>query len=87
MTKLVTSLAGKYHRRSIMFFFLVLTRWWGVGSVRPVRIDGSPRASGIYDSIMAARAHGIHVPPELASERVTSVLVRGLPFFPFMLSF
>jgi hypothetical protein len=46
----------------------------------PVRLDGNPRASGIYDSIMAARAHGIEVPLELSAESVTDTLVSLFTF-------
>ncbi|KAF7980274.1 hypothetical protein HWV62_39031 [Athelia sp. TMB] len=40
----------------------------------PLRVDGSPRASGVMDTVRAARAHGIAVPPPLSDARVVRVI-------------
>ncbi|KAL1716674.1 histidine phosphatase superfamily [Schizophyllum commune] len=44
----------------------------------PIRIDGKPRASGILDTIRAATAHGIKVPPEFEEKAVVDVLERAV---------
>ncbi|KAJ8517803.1 hypothetical protein ONZ45_g5057 [Pleurotus djamor] len=56
---------------------------------RPVRVDGKPRASGIMDTVRAAMAHGIEVPPEFHDSDVVNLLetsivnewFSGIPFF------
>ncbi|GAA5911331.1 hypothetical protein JCM8208_005222 [Rhodotorula glutinis] len=35
----------------------------------PLRIDSSPRASGVLDTVLVCKAHGIQVPPELDDKR------------------
>ncbi|KAH9939851.1 phosphoglycerate mutase-like protein [Amylocystis lapponica] len=40
----------------------------------PVRLDGQPRASGILDTVKAAAAHGVPVPPEFNEEGVIGLL-------------
>lgn len=44
----------------------------------PVRLDGKPRASGILDTVRAARAHGINIPPELRDNAVIDPLERAV---------
>ncbi|KAG6865445.1 hypothetical protein C0991_002521 [Blastosporella zonata] len=44
----------------------------------PVRVDGKPRASGIMDTIRAAIAHGIQVPPEFKDEQIVGTLERAI---------
>jgi hypothetical protein len=41
---------------------------------RPIRIDGSPRANGILDTIMVCKAHGIKVPSEFEDVKVLETL-------------
>ncbi|KAG6850077.1 hypothetical protein H0H93_001427 [Arthromyces matolae] len=41
---------------------------------RPVRVDGKPRASGIMDTIRAAIAHDINVPPEFKDKHIVGTL-------------
>ncbi|KDN36734.1 hypothetical protein RSAG8_10663, partial [Rhizoctonia solani AG-8 WAC10335] len=40
----------------------------------PIRIDGKPRLSGILDTVRAADAHGIGIPPEFKEPDVVSAL-------------
>ncbi|KAG8814965.1 hypothetical protein FRC19_001371 [Serendipita sp. 401] len=40
----------------------------------PVRIDGKPRASGILDTIRAAKAHGIRVPKDFNDPEVMDLI-------------
>ncbi|PFH47755.1 hypothetical protein AMATHDRAFT_66976 [Amanita thiersii Skay4041] len=44
----------------------------------PVRLDGKPRASGIMDTIRAAVAHGIRVPPEFEDKVIVDTIERGI---------
>ncbi|KAF5383312.1 hypothetical protein D9615_005006 [Tricholomella constricta] len=44
----------------------------------PVRVDGKPRASGIMDTIRAAIAHGIPVPPEFEDKAIVDVIERAV---------
>ncbi|KAL1743996.1 histidine phosphatase superfamily [Schizophyllum fasciatum] len=44
----------------------------------PIRVDGRPRASGILDTIRAAAAHGVKVPPEFEERAVGEVLERAV---------
>ncbi|KAG6915556.1 hypothetical protein DXG01_010961 [Tephrocybe rancida] len=44
----------------------------------PVRVDGKPRASGIMDTVRAAIAHGIKVPPEFKDKAVVDTLERAI---------
>jgi len=44
----------------------------------PIRLDGKPRASGILDTVRAAIAHGIHVPPEFKEKAVLDVIERAV---------
>ncbi|KAF9788558.1 phosphoglycerate mutase-like protein [Thelephora terrestris] len=44
----------------------------------PVRLDGKPRASGILDTVRAARAHGIRIPEELRDNTVMDVLEKAV---------
>ncbi|KIL63494.1 hypothetical protein M378DRAFT_164353 [Amanita muscaria Koide BX008] len=45
---------------------------------KPVRIDGKPRASGILDTIRAATAHGIKVPPEFEDKSLMEPLEEAI---------
>ncbi|KAF4582557.1 hypothetical protein EYR38_002683 [Pleurotus pulmonarius] len=44
----------------------------------PVRVDGKPRASGIMDTIRAASAHGIKVPPEFEEKAVVDLIEKAV---------
>jgi len=44
----------------------------------PIRIDGKPRASGILDTVRAATAHGIKVPPEFEEKPVIDLIERAV---------
>ncbi|KNZ82271.1 putative acid phosphatase SPBC4.06 [Termitomyces sp. J132] len=44
----------------------------------PVRVDGKPRASGIMDTIRAAIAHGINVPPEFKDKAIVDTLEKAI---------
>ncbi|KZT28102.1 phosphoglycerate mutase-like protein [Neolentinus lepideus HHB14362 ss-1] len=44
----------------------------------PIRIDGKPRASGILDTVRAAVAHGIKVPPEFEEKGVLDVIEKAV---------
>ncbi|KAL5637962.1 hypothetical protein ACGC1H_002286 [Rhizoctonia solani] len=44
----------------------------------PIRIDGKPRLSGILDTIRAADAHGIRIPPEFKEPDVVSALESAM---------
>ncbi|KAI0746993.1 phosphoglycerate mutase-like protein [Daedaleopsis nitida] len=44
----------------------------------PVRLDGKPRASGILDTIRAAKAHGVKVPPEFDEKGVQDVIEKAV---------
>ncbi|KAI0073642.1 phosphoglycerate mutase-like protein [Panus rudis PR-1116 ss-1] len=44
----------------------------------PIRLDGKPRASGILDTIRAAVAHGMPVPPEFKEKGVTDVIEKAV---------
>ncbi|KAG6808283.1 hypothetical protein H0H92_004646 [Tricholoma furcatifolium] len=44
----------------------------------PVRVDGKPRASGIMDTIRAAIAHGIKVPPEFQDKAIVDTLETAI---------
>ncbi|TBU47055.1 phosphoglycerate mutase-like protein [Dichomitus squalens] len=44
----------------------------------PVRLDGKPRASGILDTIRAADAHGVEVPPEFKEEGVLDTIEKAV---------
>ncbi|KAG1811722.1 phosphoglycerate mutase-like protein [Suillus subaureus] len=41
---------------------------------RPLRLDGTPRASGILDTVRSAAAHGFRVPPEFMDDNVIGVI-------------
>jgi len=41
----------------------------------PIRVDGKPRASGILDTIRAAVANDVKVPPEFEDKAVVDVIV------------
>ncbi|KAG5643790.1 hypothetical protein DXG03_009613 [Asterophora parasitica] len=43
-----------------------------------VRVDGKPRASGIMDTVRAAVAHGIRVPPEFEDTAIVDVIERAV---------
>ncbi|KAE9396149.1 phosphoglycerate mutase-like protein, partial [Gymnopus androsaceus JB14] len=45
---------------------------------QPIRIDGKPRASGILDTIKAATAHGVKVPPEFEEKGVMDVIEKAV---------
>ncbi|CAE6438246.1 unnamed protein product [Rhizoctonia solani] len=40
----------------------------------PIRIDGKPRLSGILDTVRAADAHGIRIPPEFKDPGIVSIM-------------
>jgi len=44
----------------------------------PIRVDGKPRASGVMDTIRAAKAHGIPVPPEFEDSSVVDVIEKAV---------
>ncbi|KAG8702903.1 hypothetical protein FRC08_003174 [Ceratobasidium sp. 394] len=44
----------------------------------PIRIDGQPRLSGIMDTVRAADAHGIRVPPEFRDTTVVNSLENAI---------
>ncbi|KAI1798013.1 phosphoglycerate mutase-like protein [Ganoderma leucocontextum] len=44
----------------------------------PIRLDGKPRASGILDTIRAADAHGVKVPPEFKEEGVLEKIEQAV---------
>ncbi|KIM85708.1 hypothetical protein PILCRDRAFT_816911 [Piloderma croceum F 1598] len=44
----------------------------------PIRVDGKPRASGVMDTIRAAIAHGIKVPPEFRDKSVVDVIEQAV---------
>ncbi|TFK22143.1 phosphoglycerate mutase-like protein [Coprinopsis marcescibilis] len=44
----------------------------------PIRVDGRPRASGIFDTIRSAVAHGIEVPAEFKNETIISSIERAV---------
>ncbi|KAJ3782805.1 histidine phosphatase superfamily [Lentinula aff. detonsa] len=44
----------------------------------PIRIDGKPRASGILDTIRAATAHNVKVPPEFEEKAVIDVIEKAV---------
>lgn len=41
---------------------------------RPLRLDGTPRASGILDTVFSAAAHGFRVPPEFMDDNVVGLI-------------
>ncbi|KAK7046664.1 acid phosphatase [Favolaschia claudopus] len=45
---------------------------------RPIRIDGKPRASGVLDTVRAAIAHGIKVPPEFEDKSIVDVIEQAV---------
>ncbi|KAJ7889718.1 histidine phosphatase superfamily [Mycena leptocephala] len=45
---------------------------------RPIRIDGKPRASGVLDTIRAAIAHGVKVPPEFEDKAIVDVIEQAV---------
>jgi len=45
---------------------------------KPIRIDGQPRLSGIFDTIRASQAHGIKVPPEFEDKATLDLIERAL---------
>ncbi|KAF8512657.1 histidine phosphatase superfamily [Hysterangium stoloniferum] len=47
----------------------------------PLRIDGKPRASGVLDTLRAAQAHGLQVPPEFEEKEVSELIVGPFPVF------
>lgn len=44
----------------------------------PVRLDGKPRASGILDTVRAARAHGVKIPAELRDSAIIDPLEKAV---------
>ncbi|CAA7268373.1 unnamed protein product [Cyclocybe aegerita] len=44
----------------------------------PIRVDGKPRASGVMDTIRAAIAHGVKVPPEFEDKGVVGVIEQAV---------
>ncbi|EGN92524.1 hypothetical protein SERLA73DRAFT_191032 [Serpula lacrymans var. lacrymans S7.3] len=44
----------------------------------PVLLDGQPKASGILDTIRAATAHGVPVPPEFMEDDVMDLLEKSV---------
>ncbi|GJE86567.1 phosphoglycerate mutase-like protein [Phanerochaete sordida] len=44
----------------------------------PVRVDGRPRASGIFDTIRSATANGIPVPKEFTEKSVMDVIEKAI---------
>ncbi|ETW75848.1 hypothetical protein HETIRDRAFT_53924 [Heterobasidion irregulare TC 32-1] len=44
----------------------------------PIRLDGKPRASGVLDTIRAAMAHGVKVPPEFEERSVMDPIEKAV---------
>jgi len=44
----------------------------------PLRIDGKPRASGVLDTLRAAQAHDLRVPPEFEEKEVSELIERSV---------
>ncbi|PPQ68920.1 hypothetical protein CVT24_007664 [Panaeolus cyanescens] len=44
----------------------------------PIRVDGKPRASGVMDTIRAAIAHGIQVPPEFEDKSIVNTIEKAV---------
>ncbi|KAI8986698.1 phosphoglycerate mutase-like protein [Trametes punicea] len=44
----------------------------------PIRLDGKPRASGILDTIRAAEAHDVKIPPEFKEKEVMDVIEKAV---------
>ncbi|KAJ7599258.1 histidine phosphatase superfamily [Mycena floridula] len=44
----------------------------------PIRVDGKPRASGVLDTVRAAIAHDIKVPPEFEDPAVVDIIERAV---------
>jgi len=44
----------------------------------PIRLDGKPRASGVLDTIRAAMAHGVKIPPEFEERSVTGTIEKAV---------
>lgn len=44
----------------------------------PVRIDGRPRASGLFDTIRSAKAHGVKLPPEFDDAEVVDTIEKAV---------
>ncbi|KAJ7136013.1 histidine phosphatase superfamily [Mycena epipterygia] len=45
---------------------------------RPIRVDGKPRASGVMDTIRAAIAQGVKVPPEFEEKAIVDVIEHAV---------
>ncbi|GAA5925727.1 uncharacterized protein JCM15063_005100 [Sporobolomyces koalae] len=45
---------------------------------KPLRVDSSPRANGILDTLMVCRAHGIRVPDVFDDRQVLETLEKGV---------
>ncbi|KJA16650.1 hypothetical protein HYPSUDRAFT_47130 [Hypholoma sublateritium FD-334 SS-4] len=44
----------------------------------PIRVDGKPRASGVMDTIRAAVAHGVKVPPEFEDKSIVDTIEQAV---------
>ncbi|EPS97439.1 hypothetical protein FOMPIDRAFT_1025048 [Fomitopsis schrenkii] len=44
----------------------------------PIRLDGKPRASGVLDTVRAANAHGVTVPPEFKDPAVIDLIEKAV---------
>jgi len=45
---------------------------------RPIRVDGKPRASGVLDTVRAAVAHGVKVPPEFEEKSIIDIIEKAV---------
>jgi len=45
---------------------------------RPIRVDGKPRASGVLDTVRAAVAHGVKVPPEFEDKSIIDTIEKAV---------
>ncbi|KZT41598.1 phosphoglycerate mutase-like protein [Sistotremastrum suecicum HHB10207 ss-3] len=44
----------------------------------PIRIDGQPRLSGIFDTVRSAQANGVKVPPEFHDKAIMDTIERAV---------
>lgn len=76
--------AAKTHNPSLATLDEVLRPVLGKGIMKSaaegggLRIDSSPRANGVLDTLMVCRAHGIEVPEVFNRREVLEVLERGV---------
>lgn len=67
--------AAKKHNKSLEWLDPLISKYTdGV----PLRIDSSPRANGILDTLYVARAHGIRTPDEFEDPKVLRALEEAV---------